>query len=178
MKVLLFGDGPALKEKGKALREQNGWTVHLRTAARWAGEVETVDAVYFLAPADAIRAAYRARGIDCFLVEETSEDAAEDEDAADGDTDGGTTPPDDEDDPAESGGDGEVPGEPPRPEPAVITDTPPPEETGARKDGEGAQTATTKPETPAKTPTVKPTARPTAKSAKAKPSGKTTKRGR
>jgi hypothetical protein len=73
MKVLLFGDGPALKDKGKALREQNGWTVHLRTADRWAGDVEPADAVYFLEPADAIRAAYKARGIDCFLLEEIKE---------------------------------------------------------------------------------------------------------
>jgi hypothetical protein len=77
MKVLLFGDGPALKEKGKALREQNGWTVQLRTIQRWAGEVEPTDAVYFLTPAEAIRSAYKARGIECFLVEETK-DAPED----------------------------------------------------------------------------------------------------
>ena len=79
MKVLLFGDGPALKEKGNALREQNGWTVHLRTADRWAGDVEPADAVYFLQPADGIRAAYKARGIDCFLLEETKEIEGEDE---------------------------------------------------------------------------------------------------
>ena len=70
MKVLLFGDGPEHKEKAKALREQNGWAVQLRSIRRWAGEVEPVDAAYFLAPADTIRAAYKARGIDCFLLDE------------------------------------------------------------------------------------------------------------
>jgi hypothetical protein len=74
MKILLFGDGPQLKEKGKALREQNGWTVHLRSIARWAGDIETAGAVYFLTPADAIRAAYKERGIDCFLVEEPKDE--------------------------------------------------------------------------------------------------------
>ena len=76
MKVLLFGDGPQHKEKAKALREQNGWTVQLRSIRRWTREVEPVDAVYFLAPADTIRAAYKARGIECFLVEESNADAA------------------------------------------------------------------------------------------------------
>ena len=73
MKVLLFGDGPELKEKGRTLREQNGWTVHLRSIQRWAGDVEPTGAAYFLEPADAIRAAYKDRGIDCFLVEETGD---------------------------------------------------------------------------------------------------------
>jgi hypothetical protein len=77
MKVLLFGDGPQHKEKAKTLREQNGWTVQLRSIHRWAGEVESVDAAYFLAPADTIRAAYKARGIDCFLVEESKEGGAD-----------------------------------------------------------------------------------------------------
>jgi len=77
MKVLLFGDGPQHKEKAKALREQNGWAVQLRSIRRWAGEVEPVDAAYFLAPADAIRAAYKARGIDCFLVEESKDGDAD-----------------------------------------------------------------------------------------------------
>jgi len=76
MKVLLFGDGPQHKAKAKTLREQNGWTVQLRSIRRWAGEVESVDAAYFLAPADTIRAAYKARGIDCFLVEEGKEGGA------------------------------------------------------------------------------------------------------
>ena len=79
MKVLLFGDGPQHKEKAKALREQNGWTVQPRSIRRWAGEIERVDAAYFLAPADTIRAAYKARGIDCFLVEESK---GADDDAA------------------------------------------------------------------------------------------------
>jgi hypothetical protein len=74
MKILLFGDGPQLKEKGKALREQNGWTVHLRSIARWAGDVETTGAVYFLTPAEAIRSAYKEHGNDCFLVEEPKDE--------------------------------------------------------------------------------------------------------
>ena len=77
MKVLLFGDGPEHKEKAKALREQNGWAVQLRSIRRWAGEVEPVDAAYFLAPADTIRAAYKARGIECFLVEESKDGDAD-----------------------------------------------------------------------------------------------------
>jgi hypothetical protein len=162
MKVLLFGDGPALKDKGKALREQNGWTVHLRTAARWAGEVETVDAVYFLAPADAIRAAYRERGIECYLVEETRE--------AENAADGNSAQTDDHTPPAETGG-GEAFGNAVTATSPATTDTPPP---GA--DGQGAP-ATPNSEKPADTPPRTPAPRPAA-AYKPKPGGPVARKAR
>jgi hypothetical protein len=78
MKILLFGDGPELKEKGKALREQHDCSVHLRSIQRWVGDVEKVDAVYFIERAEAIRTAYTAQGVDCFLTEETGKAPGED----------------------------------------------------------------------------------------------------
>lgn len=76
MKILLFGDGPTLKEKGKALREQHGCAVHLRSIRRWAGDVEQASAVYFMERAEPVRAAYAARGIECLLIEEAVDDAS------------------------------------------------------------------------------------------------------
>ncbi len=104
---LLFGDSPNLRAIADILRaEHPGSRVHLRSIARWQGDVEAADAVYFLADADKISEAFSRIDVPCYRlppeeeilaphagVDEDEGDAPWDEPEAAGDTtDDGSEP--------------------------------------------------------------------------------------